>query len=367
MTKRIVIDAREFRTTTGRYIERLLDRLQDVDTDLSHRYIVLLSPKDMDGWQPRSKRFTKLACPYKEFTFTEQIGLLVQLVHLQPDLVHFGMVQQPILYQGKIVTTMHDLTTLRFDNPTKNRFVFQLKQQIYWWVNYIAAHKSKAIIAPTEYVKDDIARAMRANSRKITVTYEAGDTIEAKPEPIDELADKQFIMYVGRPQPHKNLTRLIEAYSQLKQGMPDLHLVLAGKRDTLYRRHERDVERLGIPDVHFTGFISDGQLRWLYEHCAAYIFPSLSEGFGLPGLEAMMHGAPVVSSNATCLPEIYGEAVRYFDPLDTEAMANAIKTVLTKPDLRQKLIEAGYKQARKYSWTRMAEQTLAIYNDVLGQ
>ena len=366
MAQKIVIDARELRTTTGRYIERLLDKLQDIDTDLSHRYIVLLSPKDMEGWTPRSKRFTKVACPYKEFTFAEQVGLLVQLVRLQPDLVHFGMVQQPILYQGKVVTTMHDLTTLRFDNPTKNPFVFRLKQQIYWWVNYIAAHKSKAIITPTDYVKDDVARAMRVNSRKITVTYEAGDTITAKAEAVDELVDKQFIMYVGRPQPHKNLTRLIEAYSRLKQGRPELHLVLAGKRDALYRRHAHDVERLGIPDVHFTGFVSDGQLRWLYEHCAAYVFPSLSEGFGLPPLEAMTHGAPVVSSNATCLPEVLGEAVRYFDPMDTEAMADAIKAVLTRPELRQKLVAAGYKQVKKYSWTRMAEQTLAIYNSVLS-
>lgn len=365
--KKIVIDARELRTSSGRYVERLLHYLQIADNDLSHRYLVLLKPRDMETWEPSSKRFTKIACPYKEFTFAEQIGLLIQLVRMQPDLVHFSYAQQPILYQGKVVTTMHDLTTLRFENPAKNPLIFGLKQEIYRWVNYIAAHKSKAVIVPSEYVKDDVARAMRANSRKITVTYEAGDTINAKPVAMTDLADKQFIMYVGRPQPHKNLTRLIEAYSLLKQTMPDLHLVLAGKEDSLFKRHQRAVEQLGVPDVHFTGFVSDGQLRWLYEQCAAYVFPSLSEGFGLPGLEAMAHGAPVVSSNATCLPEIYGDAARYFDPLDVEAMAAAIKTVLTKPDLRKDLVRAGHKQVAKYSWTRMAEQTLAIYNEVLGE
>jgi glycosyltransferase involved in cell wall biosynthesis len=365
--KKIVIDARSLRTSTGRYVELLLHYLQEVDTDLSHRYVVLLKPKDMDSWEPTSKRFTKVACRYKEFTFAEQVGIFGQLIKLGPNLTHFAMVQQPILYQGKVVTTMHDLTTLRFDNPSKNSFIFKVKQQVYRWVNYISAHKSKAIIVPSEYVKDDVARAMRLNSRKITVTYEAAEPIEDPAEPIEDLVDIKFIMYIGRPNPHKNLDRLIEAYSQLKTDMPELHLVLAGRRDSLYKHYAHDVEQKGIPDVHFTGKISDGQLRWLYEHTAAYVFPSLSEGFGLPGLEAMAHGAPVVSSNATCLPEIYGEAAYYFDPLDTEAMIKAIKAVLTRSDTRARLIEAGYKQVKKYSWKRMAEQTLEIYKQVLRE
>ncbi len=365
--KKIVIDARTLRTSTGRYVERLLYYLQELDTDLSHRYVVLLKLKDMDSWEPKSKRFTKVACPYKEFTFAEQVGLFGQLIKIGPHLTHFAMVQQPILYQGKVVTTMHDLTTLRFNNPSKNSFVFGVKQRVYRWVNYIAAHKSRAIIVPSEYVKDDVARAMGVNSRKITVIYEAGISIEEAPEPIEELLDKQFIMYVGRPNPHKNLERLIEAYSALKTDMPELHLVLAGKRDSLYKQHARDVEQKNIQDVHFTGHISDGQLRWLYEHTSAYVYPSLSEGFGLPGLEAMTHGAPVVSSNATSLPEIYGDAAQYFDPLDSEAMAQAIKSVLTRPSLREKLIEAGHQQVKKYSWKRMAEQTLDIYRQILGE
>jgi len=111
--------------------------------------------------------------------------------------------------------------------------------------------------------------------------------------------------------------------------------------------------------------VSEGELRWLYEHCAAYVFPSLSEGFGLPGLEAMQHGAPVVSSNATCLPEVYGDAAHYFDPLDVQAMADAINEVITDKDLRARLIAAGHTQAATYSWKRMAEQTLAVYKTAL--
>ncbi len=355
--KRIVIDARELRTSTGRYVERLLHYLQEVDTDLGRRYVVLLKPEDMDGWNPKSKRFTKVACRYKEFTFGEQLGLCWQLYKLKPDLVHFTMIQQPVLYSRKKVTTFHDLTTVRFANPAKNKLVFAIKQWVYIRVVKWAARTSATIITPSEYVKDVVARFTHSNSRKITATYEAADPIAASPESLSELEGKQFVMYVGRPLPHKNLPRLIDAFVALKSSRPDLTLVLAGKKDVLYRRIARDVKKRSIDNVLFTDFVSEGQLRWLYENCAAYVFPSLSEGFGLPGLEAMQHGAPVVSSNATCLPEIYGEAAHYFDPQSTDDMARAINDVLTKPGLREKLITAGRAQAAKYSWRRYLQSS----------
>jgi glycosyltransferase involved in cell wall biosynthesis len=119
--------------------------------------------------------------------------------------------------------------------------------------------------------------------------------------------------------------------------------------------------------VIFTGYVSEGRLRWLYEHAAAYVFPSLSEGFGLPPLEAMIHGAPVVSSNATCLPEIYGDAAHYFDPTDVSDMAKKIDDVLSNPKLREELVEKGKIQVKKYSWKRMTEQTLDVYKKVLEE
>jgi len=143
-------------------------------------------------------------------------------------------------------------------------------------------------------------------------------------------------------------------------------LVLAGKKDANYDRIETEVHQRTIKNVIFTGHVSEGQLRWLYENCAAYVFPSLSEGFGLPGLEAMLHGAPVVSSNTTCLPEVYGEAGYYFDPLDVPAMAAAIGDVLSSEQLRTSLIAAGRQQAAKYSWRTTAEQTLAVYDEILN-
>ncbi len=361
---KIVIDARESGTGTGRYIDKLIQYLHELKP--AHKITVLTKKHRMDFMKKAAPRFNVVECPYKEFTFAEQFGLWKQVHNLKPDLVHFGIVQQPVLYRGKVVTTMHDLTATRYRNPAKNRLIFVVKQWIYKWGNKIIARKSAAIITPTEFVKDDIAKFARINSRKITVTYEAADIITETAESVDGLEDAPFIMYVGRPQAHKNLERLIDAFAILKQTHPELKLVLAGKKDVLYERHENSVKKKHIPDVIFTGFVSEGQLRWLYEQTKAYVFPSLSEGFGLPGLEAMTHGAPVISSDATCLPELYGDAALYFDPTDIDDVATKINEVLLNSPLRNKLIEAGYRQAKKYSWKKMAAQTLDVYDKALN-
>jgi glycosyltransferase involved in cell wall biosynthesis len=168
-------------------------------------------------------------------------------------------------------------------------------------------------------------------------------------------------MYVGRPTPHKNLGRLIDAYVSLKRTYPELKLVLAGKKDSNYRTIEASTKARGIDGVYFTDFISDGQLKWLYQNCLAYVFPSLSEGFGLPGLEAMLNGAAVVCSNETCLPEIYANAAAYFDPLSVGSMSEAIGKILQNQALRQELIKKGLAKANEYSWEHMAKQTLKLY------
>lgn len=361
---KIVIDAREWSTSTGRYISGLIGGLDGLDA--SNDYTVLLKPHDFEKYQPGAVNFNKLVCPYKEFTFSEQIGFKKQLAGLGADLVHFGMVQQPVRYKGKTITTMNDLTTLRFNNPAKNRWVFWFKQRVYGWLNHRVAKKATAILTFSQFVKDDLIKYTAVEADKITVTRLAADQITDRSEPLPALHGKQFIMYIGRPTPHKNLERLIDAFATLRAQHPELMLVLAGKKDANYERIENDVRRQAIKGAVFTGFVSEGRLRWLYENCEAYVFPSLSEGFGLPGLEAMLHDAPVVSSNATCLPEIYGDAAHYFDPLDTQAMADAINEVLTDKDLRQELIKNGKTQAAKYSWQRTAEQTLEVYKKALA-
>jgi glycosyltransferase involved in cell wall biosynthesis len=366
--KKIVIDAREYSTSTGRYVRKLLEYLEQVDTNPSHRYIVLLKPKDMETYQPKSKRFIKQVCRWKEFGFGEQLGLAWQLYRQQPDIVHFGMTQQPVLYFGKTVTTIHDLTTTRFRNPTKNKYVFWIKQQVYILLTKYVARKSAVVITPTEFVREDVAKFANINSRKIVATYEAVDPFDVEPEPIADLVDKDFIVYNGRPLPHKNLRRLMKAFALVHTSTPDLLLVIAGKKDASFRSYERLAKKLEISEyIVFTDFIPDGQLAWVMSNAKAYVYPSLSEGFGLPGLEAMQYGAPLISSNATCLPEVYGDAAEYFEPRDIADIAAKIQKVLGSEKRQKELIGLGKKQITKYSWKRMAEQTFDVYKTVLRE
>ena len=363
---KIAIDARESGTGTGRYIDKLIENLYELQP--SYKIVLIAKPSRMDYLKRIAPKYQIVETKTKEFTFSEQTKYYTQIQELGVDLVHFGMIQQPVLYRGKVVTTMHDLTTTRFENPSKNWLIFKTKQIVYKWVSKIVARKSVAIITPSEFVKDDVAKFAHINSRKVTVTYEAADKITEASKPVDNIAENdEFIMYVGRPTPHKNLEKLIDAFVMLKVTHPDLKLVLVGKQDVLYKRLERRVQAAAIPNVIFTGFTSEGQLRWLYEHTAAYAFPSLSEGFGLPAVEAMTHGAPVASSNATSLPEILGDAPEYFDPTDPFDMASAIARIIDNPTHAKELRARSLSQVKKYSWKRMAEQTIAVYRDILGE
>lgn len=360
----IAIDARELRTTTGRYVERLLHYLQQQDTP--YRYVVLLKPRDMAGWQPSHPQFSTVACPYREFSFGEQLGLWRQLARLRPDLVHFPMAQQPLLYRGAVVTSIMDLTTARFVNPAKNRLVFAVKQAIYRGLVRQVAARSRRLITLSDYVKHDLQAFAHMGLDKVSTTYLAADAIADAPQPVAGLAQAPFILYVGRPQPHKNLHALIDAYALLRARLPALKLAIAGSADALMERLQAYARARGLgTDVVFTGYVSEGQLRWLYEQTRAYVFPSLSEGFGLPGLEAMVHGAPVVASNASCLPEIYGDGAHYFSPHDTAAMAAAILDVVDDAGRAAALASAGRAVAARYSWQRCASQTLAVYGQAL--
>lgn len=364
--KHIVIDARNMPFSTGRYVEMLVRYLEKIDNE--HRYSVLMYPDKMDKWKPTNPNFTAVPCPHKEFSFAEQMGFKKQLESLRPDLVHFSMVQQPIFYRGAVVTTMHDLTTVRFRDPSKNPIIFTLKQWVYVLVNIVAAHKSKAIITPSDFVRHDVATFTHTDLGKITYTHEAVDDFDAPEEPMPMFEGKAFIVADGRPRPHKNLRRIIEAFAIVHQNHPDLYLMLVGKRNQADAPFTKLIEELGLKDRAIqTDFIPDGQLKWALRNCKAYIYASLSEGFGLIPLEAMLNSAPTVVSNATCLPEVCGDASHYFDPTDTNDMARAIQEVVTDTALQRRLIAAGHEQVKRYSWERMAQQTLAIYKNVLGE
>ena len=358
---KIVIDGREYPTSTGRYIRKLVEYLEIIDADSDREYVIMLYSKNFNDYQPKAKNFSKVSADFKEFTFSEQFGFLRFIRSLKAGLVHFTLVQQPILYPGKVVTTIQDYSTLRFVNPSKNIIYFRIKQLAYALVNLIVPRKSKYLITPTQFVKQEVISFAHVKPEKITVTLESADKITVPAEEFSMLKNSPFVMYVGRALPHKNLQRLIDAFEILKQSHPDLKLVFVGKKDQLIERHLAYASKRGVKDVLATGYVSEGQLRWLYEHTACYCFPSLSEGFGLPALEAMCHGAPVASSNASCLPEVSEDAAHYFDPLDVDDMAAKINEVLTDEKLRNDLIKKGAEQVKKYSWKRMAEETLEVY------
>ncbi len=362
--KTILIDARESGTSTGRYIDKLIEYLAKLKPEF--KIIVLTKSHRMDYLSKVAPKFEIVRADIKEFTFAEQLEFLKQIKSFKADLVHFEMVQQPVLYRGRVVTTIHDLTTLRFNNPDKNIVVYKAKQQIYKKVIKSAVKKSKFIITGSVYVKNDLMNYTGATSGKFRVIYEAADKIKAASKPLKSLKGTDYIMYVGRPTPHKNLERLVLSFKVLRKKHPKLKLVLVGKLDSNYLRLKEFVKKNDVNGVVFTGFVEDACLKWLYQNTRAYVFPSLSEGFGLPSLEAMAHGAPVVSSNATCLEEINGKAALYFDPLDIRDMSNKINQMLLNKKLRAKYIKLGSAQFKKYSWLNTARQTLNVYRDALS-
>lgn len=362
---KIVIDAREYSTTTGRYLRELIKYLQLID--LTNNYVILLKEKDYDLCKLDNENFSKVKADIKEFSFKEQLQFCWLIYKLKADLVHFPMAQQPILYFKKTITTIFDLTTVRYKNPTKNKYLFWTKQQIYKIVLKIDAKKSKLIICSSEYVKKDLINYTKIDSNKVRLTYLAAEKISQGSLAIDTIKNKKFIMYIGRALPHKNLDRLIDAFKIVHDKTPALYLVLAGSIDEHYLRYQVIIKDKDIPNIIFTDRISDEELVWLYQNCQAYVFPSLSEGFGLPGLEAMLYGATVLASNSTCLPEIYGSAAIYFDPLDTKDIARKIKSVVNKSSLRKSMAIKAIRQTQKYSWLKTAEQTKEIYLEVLNK
>jgi len=358
----IAIDARIINSSTGTYIERLLHYLEKIDT-VNH-YTVLVREKDETYWTPTNDNFTVRVADFTNYSFDEQLGFNKLLNDLVPDLVHFCMPQQPVLYKGKKVTTFHDLTLLNTVNSDINPIEFRFKQLIGRFVYINVARNSEYILTPTEFTKQAVLELSGVPGEKIIVTHEAAETkIEQATK--YEMPFKKFILYVGQQPDYKNIRRLGEAHQKLLDKHPDLGLVLVGKKAADTEANEVYFEKHGYKNIHFTDFIPNEQRDWLMQHCEAYVFPSLMEGFGLPGLEAMAAGAPVIISNTTRVPEVYGDAAEYFNPLIVDDMAATIERVITDKDLRNKLIEAGSKQVKKYSWRRMAEQTHNVYLDAL--
>lgn len=365
----IVLDTRIIETSTGRYMQRLLENINDhYGGSDRHKYTALVPSQHVDKWQQRLGNIQVVASDHKWYTFAEQIGLYWQLRGLKPDLVHFTMPQQPLLWTGRSVTTIHDMTLIRFENvdPGESRSVYLVKQKIFNALLRLVMWRAKAIITPTDFVRQDLAKFFgQKYLSKIHYTHLAGETPDIEPEVMKEFEGKPFLFFIGNAFPYKNIWRIIDAFSNLRAKHPDLQLLLAGKKDGFYQDLEKKTEAAGIKNVHFLGFVSDGEKRWALNNAKAFVTASYSEGFCMPVLEAMIEGSPVVSSNASCLPEVVGDAGLLFNPDSSDDLVEKLDKLLNDEALRQDLIAKGKAHAGGFSWEKMAKQVHCIYRDVL--
>ncbi len=364
--KHIVIDARIRPASTGRPVDRLLDRLQKLDH--KNRYTVIL--KSDDAWQPSANNFMAVhtRVPIFSFNILNQLHYSWHIRSLKPDLVYFTLTpQQPLLYRGPFITLTHDLGMLTYARPGRlPGWLHAIRMWGYRLLLWDAHKRARQIVTPTQFVADDVNKFHLVTNRKTTVIWQACDTPDSSHVAAPKRRPKEFIMYVGSSFPHKNLDNLISAYHLLRQQHPKLTLVLVGKKEKYKQALEQWAHEHDLQDgVLFLDFIPDAEVAWYYQNARAYVFASLSEGFGLPGLEAMAHGCPVVSSNASCLPEVHGDAAHEFDPTDIHDMAAKIDEVISDDVLRNTLIQKGHKNTRRFSWDTFARKHIELFNDTL--
>ena len=371
---KIVIDARMYgleHAGIGRYIINLISQLERLDE--KNDFFILLREKYFNNLIFTNKKFKKILADYPHYSFKEQIFLPLQLFKLRPDLVHFPHFNLPIFWWGKYVITIHDLIKHESRGPQTTT-----KWQLFYWFKYLnyriliwlAVKRASRIITPSHWWKKELMKRYHLPETKIVVTYEGVDSKFSifnfqfsKKEKILEKykIKKPFIVYTGNLYPHKNIERLVKAVKQLNDKN-NLSLVIVCSRNVFYQRFEQKLGQMGAENcVNLIGFVPDEELVAIYKEAKAFVFPSLLEGFGLPGLEAMAVGLPVIASNSSCLPEVYSEAAIYFNPYDVKEIAARIEEVLKDEGLKAKLIELGYQQVSKYSWQKTARETLRVY------
>lgn len=362
---RIVIDARMlYWTGVGLYTRELLRQLEKLDR--VNEYFVLVRLEDWDKWIPSAGNFQKIQVNINPYTFAEQLRLPGILRGLKPDLVHFTAPNTPLLYGGRRVVTIHDLTLLDFDTSRGGgvgKVWRGLKRLPFRLVFRNDVRGARFIFTVTNFVRGQLIVKWRVPDERIVVTPNAIEPEWDEPEPADKYgAGEEYLFYVGNYYPYKNVGSSVEAFAEVAPEFPDLKLVLAGRPDYFRTELENKVKSMGLQDrVVFAGRVTDGEKMSLFKGARVYLNPSLSEGFGLQGLEAMTTGTPVLAADATCLPEVYGDAALYFDPHDPHDQARKLTEVLANDELRQRLTDAGKERLEHFSWRTTAEKTLEVY------
>ncbi len=365
---KIGIDARLYRSSVagiGRYSQNLITNLLKIDPN--NQYVLFMRPQDEREFRDKNikpKNFKVRVVNIPHYSLAEQLKLPQIISREKLDLMLFLHMNVPLSYKDKFIVTIHDLTLIYYSEAAKKTNF--LKQKIFYYIKKKACQNSQKIVAVSENTKRDIIKEFATADSKVKVIYEAADTLVFSPPSaaIDGLKKKYkinmpVILYVGQYRAHKNIPNLIKAFKLLKKEIPS-QLVLVGK-DAVSLEIEGEISK----NIVRPGFVTDEELNAWYHMADVFCFPSLYEGFGLPGLEAMIAGTPVVSSDRASLPEIYEDAAIYFDPENVEDMAKKIKMVLQDKKLQAKMVEEGKIQAAKFSWEKTAEQTLKIIKEVM--
>ncbi len=297
-----------------------------------------------------------------------QIALAAR--HHRLDLVHDPTGSMPLLLTGvRRVATVHDV--IPYVHPETSSTLDLLIYRL--WLPLIAP-RLDAIITGSEYSRTDIIRYLGIAAEKVTVIPAAVGP-EYRPLPEEEIQPtlarlrigRPYILFVGSIEPRKNLVRLLEAFSRLRKWSKQWTLVIVGARKWKHSPVFEMVRRLELePYVRFTGFVPDDDLPVLYSGASLVVYPSLYEGFGLPVLEAMACGAPVVASSTSSLPEVAGDAALLVDPFDVAALAEAMREVLSNQDLAARLCARGLARAQEFSWRRTAREVAILYDRVLN-
>ncbi len=420
--KTIAIDARMYgatQTGIGNYIFHLMKYLFEIDQ--KNNYLVFLLPEEYDKFELPNKRVKKIKVSAKWYGWKEQIVFPLEILKHKIDLIHFPHFNSPILYHWIVwiqsimsrrrggsrpasttITTIHDLTPYYFPGHKMNSW---LRRKSFKLVFSTAVKKSSRVIAVSEYTKKDMIKIFLRSSQKIPLApacpagrpFDKGRTIN-KIQVIYEGVDEQFqvvkdcgkmgiaetrliaslqekykitkpfIFYTGVWRNHKNLVGLIKAFDLIVNKYKiNYQLVLGGKEDLYYPEVRQTWEKLNLGGrIIRAGFISKEELPLFYNMADVFVIPSFREGFGLIGLEAMACGTPVISSSKTSLPEILGDAAIYFNPGNHKEMAEKIAQVIRDKDLKNDLIQKGFKQIEKYDWKRMAGKTLEMYEEEMN-
>ena len=366
----------------GTYIRNVVRTLARLD--LHSQYFLIGSPAKVAECGSLPPNFQSVELMGKDDSLKGNLEFRAIVRRLQCDVVHIPhLFWIPRGLGCPYVLTVHDL----LEHMYGSRHASTLRRSLHFYLTRRVLRKAARVIAVSQFTKSEIEKLLAIPDNRIEVVYNAiderflhGHASAADRELIAQryLVNYPFILYAGAIRPHKNVVRIIEAFSALKsellketqkeQQFLDLKLIIIGDDLSSHPRVRRTVVRSGVQnDVRFLGFVPIDVLRIFYDVAKVFVFPSLYEGFGLPPLEAMAHGTPVVTSNTSSLPEVAGNAALLVNPENVFEIRRGLQRVLLDATLRERMKKLGYEQAQRFSWTTSVSRILEIYREVAGE